>query len=126
MASPHHPQYGLIVWGLSSAVMFISIAELIYKGMIKEKLSVLQCLKSLLPFSSSGGKKPYSFVDGLILLGAKVQMVLASIAYAYLRQGKENPIKISLVSLVFMVCYAFSKLHKDGNEANLLPVRQEN
>ncbi|KAG8643106.1 hypothetical protein MANES_11G004300v8 [Manihot esculenta] len=86
MALPNQPRYGLIVWGLCSAVMFVCIAELIFKGMIKEKLSILQCLKSLLPFSSPGGKKPYGFVDALILLGAKVQMALASIGYAYLHQ----------------------------------------
>eukprot|EP00257_Ricinus_communis_P013332 XP_015570747.1 uncharacterized protein LOC8270894 [Ricinus communis] len=125
LASPKEPEKALIVCKLSLAIMIVCIAELVYRGLVKEKLTLMQCLKSLIPCSSE--KKPYSFMDGLVLLAAKVQMVLASIEYGYLRKGKEPPIKVSLVSFIFIVCFVIYKLiKKNQGEANLLPVRQDN
>ncbi|KDP40519.1 hypothetical protein JCGZ_24518 [Jatropha curcas] len=122
MASLQEPQYGLVVWGLCFAMMLVCASELIYKGIIKEKLSILQCLKSLLPCSSSGNQKnPYSFFDGLILLGAKIQTAFASIGYGYLLQGKDNPIKVSFVSLIFLAFFLFARFFKNRKEATILP-----
>ncbi|WCJ39061.1 hypothetical protein M5689_020083 [Euphorbia peplus] len=126
MGSIQDPQYGLIAWELSGAVMFVCVAELVYRGSVKEKMSFLQCLKSLVPSSSE--KKPYSFIDGVILGFAKVQMALAAISYCYLRQGKENPISVSLVALIFISCFVFYRLLRNrfSKGSPVLPVRQEN
>ncbi|EEF49575.1 putative disease resistance RPP13-like protein 1 [Ricinus communis] len=121
MASPKKPQYALVAASLSLAVLFVCISELIYKAMKKNSATFFQILRCMLHGSLE--KNPYTFIDWFGLLSAFGQVVVSSIAYVYMRQGKDNPIKVSVVSLSFIICLASSKLVKNPNEAQLPTTR---
>ncbi|XP_022717450.1 uncharacterized protein LOC111276011 [Durio zibethinus] len=114
-ASPKRPQFSLIAMVVSIVAMFTCIIELFDRGRKAKVAFKRQGLRSWFYHPSSSEKSFYSFIDMFALISGLVQYIFSVVAYCYHRRGRENPIKVSVVSVIFIICMALSKFTSNEN-----------
>uniref|UniRef100_A0A6M2EEP8 Uncharacterized protein n=1 Tax=Populus davidiana TaxID=266767 RepID=A0A6M2EEP8_9ROSI len=91
--------YALIGMVLAFVALLLAAAELIHMA-LKER--------SILPYTSAT-RKPVGTIEYFGLASAVCQCVYSTVEYLYTRQGKDNPIKMDLLPLIFVSCVVISK-----------------
>ncbi|XVF24386.1 hypothetical protein REPUB_Repub13aG0123400 [Reevesia pubescens] len=114
-ASPKKPQYSLIVLVVSVVAMFICIIELFDRGQKAKVVFKRRGLRSCFYHPSSSEKHFYSFLDIFVFICGISQYICSVVAYCYHRRHLESPIKVSFVSVMFIICMAFSKCSNNPN-----------
>ncbi|KAJ6292188.1 hypothetical protein OIU76_024160 [Salix suchowensis] len=97
--------YALVGMVLAFVALLLSTAELIYM----ERMSLLPIFHRT---SIAPGKPVGTIVEYFGLVGAVWQCFYSTVEYAYARQKKDNPIKMSLLPFIFLSCVVISKLIK--------------
>ncbi|KAJ7009472.1 hypothetical protein NC653_000224 [Populus alba x Populus x berolinensis] len=91
--------YALIGMVLAFVALLLATVELIH--MARKERST----------STSATRKPVgTIVEYFGLASAVWQCVYSTVEYIYTRQGKDNPIKMYLLPLIFLLCVVISKL----------------
>ncbi|XVF24381.1 hypothetical protein REPUB_Repub13aG0123300 [Reevesia pubescens] len=115
-ASPKKPQYSLIVLVVSVVAMFICIIELFDRGQKAKVEFKRRGLRSCFYHPYSSSEKPfYSFLDIFVFICGISQYICSVVAYCYHLRHLESPIKVSFVSVMFIICMAFSKCTNNPN-----------
>ena len=111
-SSPSNPHSALIIMLLAIVAVIISIWELIHKG-IKEKVKYRRRLGIFGWFySRSGDNRIFGSVpDICALLGGISQWVYSTVQYVCTLRHVENPYKIYLWPIIFLLCLGASRLH---------------
>ncbi|KAK9942168.1 hypothetical protein M0R45_007849 [Rubus argutus] len=111
-SSPSNPHSALISMLLAIVAVIISIWELIHKG-IKEKVKYRRRLGIFGWFySRSGDNRIFGSVpDICALLGGISQWVYSTVQYVCTLRHVENPYKIYLWPIIFLLCLGASRLH---------------
>ena len=109
--------YALIGMVLAFVALLLAAVELIHMA-VKERIK--RASMSPLPLfhprstSTSAARKPVgTIVEYFGLAGAVWQCVYSTVEYIYTCQGKDNPIKMYLLPLIFLLCVVISKLLVD-------------
>lgn len=109
--------YALIGMVLAFVALLLAAVELIHMAR-KERIKLADM--NLLPLShrrstyTSATRKPVgTIVEYFGLAGAAWQCVYSTVEYTYTRQDKDNPIKMCLLPLIFLLCFVISKLLVD-------------
>lgn len=101
LSSAHKPHFALISLLMSSVVMLISVAILVYKG---RKQRVKWMRRGLIPwfYYPSPNHKPFgAFPDIIGLVCAFFQCVFSTIGYGFLSRHANNPVKVSFWPIIF-------------------------
>lgn len=101
LSSAHKPHFALISLLMSSVVMLISVAILVYKG---RKQRVKWMKRGLIPwfYYPSPNHKPFgAFPDIIGLVCAFFQCVFSTIGYGFLSRHANNPVKVSFWPIIF-------------------------
>ncbi|XP_017985396.1 PREDICTED: uncharacterized protein LOC18593782 [Theobroma cacao] len=122
IASPRKPHYSLIAMVVSLVAMFICIMELFDRGSKAKLVFKRQGMRCWFQPPSSTAKPLYSFIDMFALICAIVQYIFSVVAYSFHQQHRENPIKVSIVSVIFIICMAFSKYTNNSGDGVALPI----
>ncbi|KAM5569910.1 hypothetical protein ABKV19_017097 [Rosa sericea] len=111
-SSPSNKRHSaLISMVLAILALFISIGELIHKG-IKEGVEYRRQLGVFGWFYSRARNRIFgSFPDMCGLLGGISQCVYSTIQYVCIRRQVENPYRIFLWPMIFLLCLGASRLH---------------
>uniref|UniRef100_A0A6N2MKK8 TIR domain-containing protein n=1 Tax=Salix viminalis TaxID=40686 RepID=A0A6N2MKK8_SALVM len=111
--------YALVGMVLAFVALLVATADLLIHMAPEERTSPLPISLRQSTTHSHGtkGKKPGgTIVEYFGLVGAVWQCVHSTVAYAYSRQKKDNPIKMSLLPLIFFSCVVISKLNEKISE----------
>ncbi|KAF9660852.1 hypothetical protein SADUNF_Sadunf19G0006800 [Salix dunnii] len=99
---------------LAFVALLLATAELIHMAR-KERMSLLPIFHRSSTTTLAPGK-PVGTIGTIVeyfgLVGGVWQCVYSTVEYAYARQKKDNPIKMSLLPLIFLSCVAISKLNE--------------
>lgn len=106
--------YALLAMVMAFIALVLSIVDIIR---IARKERITWDGRSLLPYfrrqsapAIPAGKPFGTVVEYFGLAGAVWQCLHSTMQYAYARQNKNNPIKICLLPVVFVVCVIIAKL----------------
>ncbi|KAM5549191.1 hypothetical protein ABKV19_000566 [Rosa sericea] len=111
------PHFALISMVLAILAVIISIWELIHKG-IKERVKYRRQLGMFGWFYSRSGNKIFGSVPDMCgLLGGISQWVYSTVQYVCFLRHIENPYKIYLWPIIFLLCLGASRLH--WNQRNM-------
>ncbi|KAK9942194.1 hypothetical protein M0R45_007873 [Rubus argutus] len=116
-SSPSKSYTALISMMLAIVAVIISIWELIHKG-IKEKVKYRRQLGMFGWFYSRSDNRIFgSVADMCGLLGGISQWVYSTVQYVCILHHVENPYKIYLWPIIFLLCLGASRLH--WNQRNM-------
>ncbi|KAB5511154.1 hypothetical protein DKX38_030188 [Salix brachista] len=101
--------YALVGMVLAFVALLVATADLIHMAGT-ERMSLLPIFHRPSTANFVPGKPAGTIVEYFGLVGAVWQCVYSTVAYAYARQKKDNPIKMSLLPLIFFSCVVISKL----------------
>ncbi|XP_037492715.1 putative serine/threonine-protein kinase-like protein CCR3 [Jatropha curcas] len=113
LSSVHKLQFALLSMLISFTVSIISIVDLVYKGR-KERFTLMK--RGLIPwfYYPYPNLKPFgTFTDIIGLLFAIFQCFFATIAYAFLSRHSDNPIKVSILPIIFAFGLLYSRLSRN-------------
>ncbi|KDP35140.1 hypothetical protein JCGZ_10674 [Jatropha curcas] len=111
IASPQKPECSLAALAVSVVAVVVSSIELYLKAMRQGVILKGEGLRFWLQYPSSSSDKPlYTFTDVFGFICALCQFTFSTIAYSYHKRHADNPINISIVSLIYIICLASSKL----------------
>ncbi|KAM5549194.1 hypothetical protein ABKV19_000569 [Rosa sericea] len=111
------PHFALITMVLAILAVIISIWELIHKG-IKERVKYRRQLGMFGWFYSRSSNKIFGSVPDMCgLLGGISQSVYSTVQYVCILRHIENPYKIFLWPIIFLLCLGASRLH--WNQRNM-------
>ncbi|CAL2253090.1 unnamed protein product [Prunus armeniaca] len=119
-SSPTKPHYALFGVLLATAALLISIWELIYNGR-KERV-VLRRWGRLWwfyyppPRNALFGTLP----DIYGLVGGISQCICSVVQYMYYLRHADNPIKVSILPAIFLMCLGGSKLNRNQRNMNTI------
>uniref|UniRef100_A0A6N2M3F8 Uncharacterized protein n=1 Tax=Salix viminalis TaxID=40686 RepID=A0A6N2M3F8_SALVM len=103
--------HALVGMVLAFVALLVATADLIHMPR-KERMRLLPIshrtsTATFVPWMPAG-----TIVEYFGLVGAVWQFVYSTVAYAYARQKKDNPIKTTLLPFIFLLCVVISKLIK--------------
>ncbi|KAJ6349674.1 hypothetical protein OIU77_007119 [Salix suchowensis] len=103
--------YALVGMVLAFVALLLATAELIHMAR-KERMRLLPIFHRHSTSTLAPGKPVGTIVEYFGLVGAVWQCVYSAVEYAYARQKKDNPIKMSLLPFIFLSCVVISILIK--------------
>ncbi|KAJ6422896.1 hypothetical protein OIU84_027805 [Salix udensis] len=103
--------YALVGMVLAFVALLLSTGDLIHMAR-KERMSLLPSFRRPSTRTLAPGKPVGTIVEYFGWVGAVWQCFYSTVEYAYARQKKENPIKMTLLPFIFLLCVVISKLIK--------------
>lgn len=118
ISSPRKPHYALFGMVLAIAAVLTCILELIHKGK-KEGVELKRwgklCWFYYPPPHDSSLFGTFPDICGLVI--AISQYICSTVQYVYLRRHANNPIKLSVLPAIFLICLAGSTLIRNRSYA---------
>lgn len=111
-----YAQIGMVLAFVALLLAAVDLIHMARKERIKRAAGMSPILPLFHPRSTytSATRKPVgTIVEYFGLAGAVWQCVYSTVEYTYTRQKKDNPIKISLLPFIFLLCVVISKLLVD-------------
>lgn len=110
-----YAQIGMVLAFVALLLAAVDLIHMARKERIKRAagMSPLPLFHPRSTYTSATRKPVGTIVEYFGLAGAVWQCVYSTVEYTYTRQKKDNPIKISLLPFIFLLCVVISKLLVD-------------
>ncbi|XP_061973929.1 uncharacterized protein LOC133695633 isoform X3 [Populus nigra] len=110
-----YAQIGMVLAFVALLLAAVDLIHMARKERIKRAagMSLLPLFHPRSTYTSATRKPVGTIVEYFGLAGAVWQCVYSTVEYTYTRQKKDNPIKISLLPFIFLLCVVISKLLVD-------------